>query len=116
MTLKKTTWYHHHLPAIAYVLQTSAGNLVFEGAARAELEKTIELELSDALEDPTTSEWETEIAKIVQAEDTEALYQLVEQSAFASRRAAIARAVKSPTRSETSRENGKKGGRPRKVI
>lgn len=110
-----------NLWALCYAWEHGAGNIISHDPELATpLVRHIMEELQYAGDDPREGEWETSIAQIVERQDDHALLDLVRWIATDSHSAAAIMASKSrknPTQAQrkASRENGKKGGRPKKV-
>jgi len=112
-------WVRNNLWALCYAWERGAGNILSHDPDLATpLMRYLISELRYAISDPREGEWETEIAKIVETTDEEALIKLVQWIATDSKSAASIMASKSrehPTdaQREASRKNGRKGGRPK---
>jgi len=112
-------WVRDHLWEILYAWERGAGNLIsHDPELGAPLVRHIMAELQYAGGDPREGEWETSIAQIAERQDNHALLDLIQWIATDSHSAAAIMASKSrknPTQAQrkASRENGKKGGRPK---
>lgn len=114
-------WLRENLWALCYAWERGAGNILSSGTdASNELVRLLTAELEYAGNDLREGEWESEIAKIVEAEDESKLLELVQWIATDSKSAAAVlakkgRAEHEPTEAqrEAARINGRKGGRPK---
>lgn len=102
----------NHITEILFCFEKGAGALI--AAQCSDLVSAITHNVEDALDFVEKGDWGYEIAKIISDCDENALKSIF-KAVCASEIGKFGGSVKSSSKSNAARENGKKGGRPKKL-